>query len=355
MLNTHIFQITHLTSPLADVARQWIVPFSGGLIGRAAHCTLVLDDPSRVISREHAQVQIQNHVVLWTELGTNMSTLNGQAFAPGVPSPLKHGDLIRIGDYLLTFQSINSGLEDLPGVANSIAPPEPVSLMLAEKALNIDDLLADLAPPSPPVEEKPESSDAPVLAHRFYVGKREEPSLPLARPSVDLPHEDALKQAQVALGLPPGQTPSGEEINKACQLLRLCIEHCLILLGTRRIYRTETGAQLTTIAAVANNPLKLASSADEVLARLLRPAAQGYMEAEEALQQAFGDILHHMQSSVVDLQKMSTLWRNELSPRAIEQAIQDAGGLTCVVETLRKAKAWELYCERYQDVERQWS
>ncbi|HEX4879929.1 MAG TPA: FHA domain-containing protein, partial [Limnobacter sp.] len=103
------FQITCLAKPMQGESSVWHVPASGGVVGRAEHCDLVLDDPSRFISREHARVEIRGSSLFWLDSGTNVSSLNGEALVTGQSCVLKAGDLIRIGDYLLTLQVMQSG------------------------------------------------------------------------------------------------------------------------------------------------------------------------------------------------------------------------------------------------------
>ncbi|HEX4917264.1 MAG TPA: type VI secretion system-associated FHA domain protein [Limnobacter sp.] len=348
------FQITSLTKPLYGNANLWRVPALGGTVGRAEHCALVLEDPSRFISREHARVECRGAALVWIDIGTNVSSLNGLAMVTGQPSVLKAGDLIRIGDYLLTLQAVHGGLAELP--TSPVAQPLPIFECPGE-ALNIDDLLADIAPPSASRAE-PIELDAPVLAHRFFVGQSasnpevEPQTFSSVTPQVNT---TLLQLASRSLGLPHGHVLSEQELQTMSRLFRLCIQHCLNLLAARRSYRGELGASVTTIMATANNPLKLAATLEEAVGRLLRPADQGYMEADEALVQAFDDILHHMQGSVLDMQKLIQGWRKQLSPQAIEAEMAESGGLTNAVEWMRKAKAWDLYCERYRAAERQWN
>lgn len=333
---------------------QWAVPALGGTVGRAEHCALVLDDPSRFISREHARVEIRGGMLVWVDSGTNVSSLNGQAMVSGQPSVLKSGDLIRIGDYLLTLRVKPGGLCDFPAATVAQAPP---AFECPSDALNIDDLLAELAPPPEARAEVP-NWDAPVLAHRFFVGQADAPAQaasPVVTPTNQAIHADVLQLAGQALGLPAGHALSEVELQTMSRLFRLCIEHCMVLLAARRSYRGELGGAVTTIRATANNPLKLAATPQDALGRLLRPAAQGYMESDEALTQAFEDILQHMQGSVLDMQNLVQGWRKHLSPQAIEAVLANTGGLSNAVELVRKARAWDLFCERYQAAERQWN
>jgi len=73
----------------------------GGTIGRADHNQLVLPDPQRVISREHARIVFRNGVYCLVDTGSNPILVNGRAGGAGSEHPLKPGDKIQIGAYVI--------------------------------------------------------------------------------------------------------------------------------------------------------------------------------------------------------------------------------------------------------------
>lgn len=73
----------------------------GGTIGRADSNQLVLPDPERTISRVHARVVFRTHGYTIVDNGSNPISINGQPLGSGREHPLKAGDQIQIGGYVL--------------------------------------------------------------------------------------------------------------------------------------------------------------------------------------------------------------------------------------------------------------
>ncbi len=103
---THEYQTASLNPEQADYS-----------IGRSPSCDLVLD--SFDISRVHAKIQKQNAEYYLIDPGSaNGLWINGQMIKPNQPYPLKVDDLIRIGDFMLLVEAVNS-------VARSGYPDSP--------------------------------------------------------------------------------------------------------------------------------------------------------------------------------------------------------------------------------------
>ncbi|MFC5548779.1 type VI secretion system-associated FHA domain protein TagH [Massilia aerilata] len=73
----------------------------GGSIGRSLENALVLDDPSKYISRVHARVLVQDGAFVLEDMGSNASVVNDRPLGKGKQVALAHGDRVLIGDYLL--------------------------------------------------------------------------------------------------------------------------------------------------------------------------------------------------------------------------------------------------------------
>ena len=73
-------------------------------IGRDPTCTLSLADVE--LSSQHAEVRIDGTGAYAIDKGsTNGTTVNGDKLTPGVPHPLRDGDMIRLGSTELLYKS----------------------------------------------------------------------------------------------------------------------------------------------------------------------------------------------------------------------------------------------------------
>ncbi|MBL8288636.1 MAG: type VI secretion system-associated FHA domain protein TagH [Rubrivivax sp.] len=75
---------------------------AGGTIGRADHSTMALPDPERYISRKQAEIAFVGNGFTIRNVGAaNPITVAQRTLGAGEAAPLKHGDEVRIGGYLL--------------------------------------------------------------------------------------------------------------------------------------------------------------------------------------------------------------------------------------------------------------
>ncbi len=80
---------------------------TGAVIGRAPDCDLVLDDPLRLVSRQHAQILPQGaNTALLRCISTSVSIgVNGDSVPPGGEVMVKAGDRLRIGGFELQVEA----------------------------------------------------------------------------------------------------------------------------------------------------------------------------------------------------------------------------------------------------------
>lgn len=84
-------------------------PFDGGsmTIGRGSGADWVIQDPVRLLSKRHCELRRQGDSALLIDLSSNGVYLNGssQRMTPGEAAPVRVGDQIRLGDYLVRFDA----------------------------------------------------------------------------------------------------------------------------------------------------------------------------------------------------------------------------------------------------------
>jgi type VI secretion system FHA domain protein len=130
----------------------------GGTIGRADNNQLVLPDPERTISRVHARVVFRAGQFAVVDNGSNPISVNGQPVGAGREQPLKPGDQIQIGGYVLMAQA-----------AASKAAADPFADLFGDGAVG-------LAVPAPPPAMAPAAGGATAMPRAASAGYGAGPS-----------------------------------------------------------------------------------------------------------------------------------------------------------------------------------
>lgn len=121
----------------------------GGTIGRADTNQLVLPDPERTISRVHARIVLRAGRYSIVDTGSNPISLNGVQAGAGREQPIKPGDRVQIGGYLLEVQEANA----------KAASDDPFADLFGDAA-------GGLATGSVPLAPSPAPRPAPVASPR---------------------------------------------------------------------------------------------------------------------------------------------------------------------------------------------
>ena len=231
-----------------------------------------------------------------------------------------------------------------PGTAPT-APPSPSSA----------------TPPPPPVGESATGQHPPSPA-------RPEPSSAPADATASAPAQTAGEQAAPAasdrllqallegLGQTPGRPLSPEEQEALARtlgnLVRLTVDGLIRALAVRNGFKQELRLEMTTIRPVENNPLKFSINAQDALQRMLFLRQQGFMEPEQAIEEAFHDIMAHEMAMVAGLQAALQALLDRFDPKALEEHFREFGALTGALPLLREAKYWDVFKKTYAQVRR---
>lgn len=145
---------------------------------------------------------------------------------------------------------------------------------------------------------------------------------------------------------------SPEDMEQLGRRFRLLAEGLVALLRARAKEKGSARLAQTVIGAAEVNPLKFLPTTDEALAALIAPRGRGYLSPEDAITGAFRDITDHQMRSWVAIQSALRRMIDRFDPAAFE-AEADAGGLMkALLAGGKRAKLWQLYCDRYRDIAR---
>lgn len=141
----------------------------GGSIGRADHNQLVLPDPERTISRVHARVVFRNGAYAVVDNGSNPISVNGQVVGAGREHPLRPGDELQIGGYVLGAAAAAAATRSDPFA--DLFGDAPLGLAVAPSVQPLPPAAAAAAPPRTPAGAvaaawPPPPAPAPAWTHR---------------------------------------------------------------------------------------------------------------------------------------------------------------------------------------------
>lgn len=123
---------------------------AGGSIGRSADNDWILPDPLRYISAHHARVSFRQGQFYIEDLSTNGSYVNDdeQPLAKQGPYALKHGDVLRFGEYQVVVAVDPTVDEDAGDTGEHVVRSAGRPSHDIGASLNLDDLLVPDSSPS---------------------------------------------------------------------------------------------------------------------------------------------------------------------------------------------------------------
>ena len=130
-------------------------------------------------------------------------------------------------------------------------------------------------------------------------------------------------------------------------MLRSATEGTLQLLLTRQEFKREVRAEVTMIAAQANNPLKFSPTVEVALAHLLGPSVRGFMPPEAAMRDAFNDLRAHQFGVMVGMRAALAHVITRFEPGELEKKISAKSALDTIFAANRKAKLWDQFVALY--------
>jgi type VI secretion system protein ImpI len=159
-----------------------------------------------------------------------------------------------------------------------------------------------------------------------------------------------MRQLAKSAGLPEellAQKDSAELAQQIGAVLRLLTENLMQLLSARQeAKRLARSSSHTMIQAMDNNPLKFCPSAEDALRIMFGPKSTGYLDAQRAITQGFGDLKAHQIKTYSAMQHALAMVMADLDPEAIEGK-SDGGGIGGLLQS-RRAKLWEAYKARWE-------
>jgi FHA domain-containing protein len=314
-----------LSEPLSAVFGR-----TGGTLGRSEENAFVLPDTKHIVSRVQAEIKSDEtgHAIANLSRATPM-IVNGRELNYGDESPLKAGDEVQVGLYVLRAESHLT----------------PVDAPLAEKRPGG---LADTAAPITVTGSSPAASSVPQAPAMAQGAK----AIAATDPSPADNHE--LIQAFLTgagiehTGVNADLTP--EFMATMGKLVAAAVHGTFQLLGSRASLKREVKADVTMIVMRNNNPLKFLSDSETILVQMLRKKMPGFMGPAEAMQDAYEDLLAHQAGMVAGMHAAVGEVLKRFDPAILEKRLKDRTMLDAVMPAQRKARMWDQYTALYADI-----
>nr|WP_218628325.1 type VI secretion system-associated FHA domain protein TagH [Variovorax sp. dw_954] len=248
---------------------------------------------------------------------------------PTVPTPL-FGDLIDEPATSPSGRKLPADADDDP-FANLMPGPPPAAPAAQPVA-------PPRTPPvAPPLAATPRAAPAPT-APVAAAGPAAAPA------SDDLLFAAFLRGVNSNHQMPTALTP--ELMERIGALLRTAAEGTLQLLHARQEVKRGVQAEVTMIAAQANNPLKFSPTAEVALAHLLGKGVRGFMSPEEAMRDAYDDLRAHEFGVMVGMRAALAHVLARFTPAELESKIVSKSAFDAFFSN-RKARLWDEFVALY--------
>jgi type VI secretion system protein len=133
------------------------------------------------------------------------------------------------------------------------------------------------------------------------------------------------------------------------KVLRTMIEGMREILMTRSSIKSEFRIEQTMIQVGGNNPLKFSISPEQAIEAMVRPKAQGYLDAADATSEALNDIKAHEVAMITGMEAALKGILKKLDPAVLEAKISKDSSLSGMLKS-RKARYWEIYESMYSEI-----
>jgi FHA domain-containing protein len=268
-------------------------------------------------------------------LGSTSTSLDPFASSP-LAQPLLQPNTSSSADPLLALQS------DAKAVSGSRSDHTPV----LQQAYSLPKAV-DAKPPAPPVST-PVAPSVPV-AKPAYTAPAVAPSPAQANTASDNELLAAfLRGAKTTNQMPTQLTPELMELLGS--LLHTATHGTLQLLMSRQEFKRGVRSEVTMILTDTNNPLKFSPNAEIALAHMLGPKAKGFMDAEQAMSNAFADLRAHQFGVMVGMRAALANVLEQFTPDKLEGKLTEKSKLDSLFAASRKAKLWDLFCQLYANI-----
>ena len=349
-------------------------------IGRSAKNDLSLHDPRRMVSSRHAEIRCRPPHCLVRDVGSkNGTVLNEERLAPGKEYPLRQGDRISIGDFMIDFDVLPSS----PPVPADVEPARSRGvddeIRVSDTVYRLKRRYAELSQEEPArrqralvhvMQEALLGLDAQAAERvlrgveaRFHIAGQPQPAA-LKAPSFDaapsLPggasgtvHDACFALVRTYckdLSPPLSDDFMKQLVERLDRILAVTIKGLAQAVEGRRQLTREFEMDVTKILAWTPNRIKLAESEQAIGAYLMDPRQSATESAVKDLEAVFEDLALHQMGLVAGLRACLRGILAELDPDAIEKTVKEERGKLSGLPWALGSEAWSRFRDKHREL-----
>jgi FHA domain-containing protein len=309
---------------------------SGGSIGRAEQNTLMLPDPERHISRQHARISAEGGGYRITNLSAaNAVTVAGRSLSGGESAPIHHRDQLHIGGFVL---EVSEGAREGPSGSSASQARTITEGRAALSASRASRVMAAARSTAMAAALTPGAANVSAPAAGGA-----------AVPGGNTP--DELRQAFLAGAGLRSDGVAGLDVDTMRTIgliLRAAVDGTVQLLASRAVQRQDSPADTTRTRPGDRNPLACSPQGHDPLDALLQVPPPGRLGGAAAVSAAMHELLsHHIGLRAVQSALDGVLDR--FAPPSLEVRLMSAAApADNLPPASRCARLWELYQQHFE-------
>jgi type VI secretion system FHA domain protein len=176
------------------------------------------------------------------------------------------------------------------------------------------------------------------------------PTAPVAAAGQDELLRALLEGLATVQAAPPITRLTPELMRLIGTLLAESVRGTVELLQARASVKREVRAEVTAIRPRQNNPLKFSPTAALAVQHLLGPPVPGFMDAESAMRDAFGDLRAHELAVMAGMRSALAGLLQRFDPKQLETRISARSAISSLLAGGRRAQLWEAYQQLYSQL-----
>ena len=141
-----------------------------------------------------------------------------------------------------------------------------------------------------------------------------------------------------------------EVLEQTGRLLAQMVDAMMVLLQSRTELKNAIRSDVTRLSRSDNNPLKFSVSTADALTRLLVNDTEGYLQADNAVQEAVDDLKMHQLAMLEGMKSAVRSLLLQFDPDKLAKKLEKKGGIAANIPITREAKLWKLFCEQYEAI-----